>query len=321
MADDSKSRWSRWRKIKRNVNEHLDFVNQAVEVNEGPLLPGASHTDGRKHPRLEAPSSSSPIADGSGSHRPTDLQINNTQSDETFAVVNLCVQQGDQLAVASYSLGDQEEQALSDNEEFCPIGNDRPTFDDEVENEQFENDDDFDDYYSYSDNSSGSDLSDIEDEVVDDSVLTDDLAAWAADSQIPHNKIRGLLSVLLPFHPNLPKDPRTLLETTTSYEIQNIAGGSYYHFGLVQGIKTSSSELLGIENGGTVHIQINIDGLPLYKSSKTQFWPILGRISMPFTADPFIIGLFCGENKPDNVDLFMADLLTLILRISVSRSQ
>ena len=85
----------------------------------------------------------------------------------------------------------------------------------------------------------------------------------------------------------------------------------YYHFSIANGI----SEAFGTHGSVDVHIptsgvdvQINIDGLPLYRSSKTQFWPILGRILQP-SLPPFIIGLFSGQQKPDNLDEYLHDFV------------
>ncbi|ESP02012.1 hypothetical protein LOTGIDRAFT_111295 [Lottia gigantea] len=46
-----------------------------------------------------------------------------------------------------------------------------------------------------------------------------------------------------------------------------------------------------------VNIQVNIDGLPLFKSSSIQFWPILGRLLLPYTAEPFVIGIYVGDSN------------------------
>lgn len=53
-------------------------------------------------------------------------------------------------------------------------------------------------------------------------------------------------------------------------------------------------------------LQINIDGLPLSKSSKNQLWPILGKIVGPQNQfiEPFLIGAFHGNSKPSSVAQF-----------------
>ena len=59
-----------------------------------------------------------------------------------------------------------------------------------------------------------------------------------------------------------------------------------------------------------IYVQINIDGLPLFKSSNVQLWPILGRIDNPIQGEPFIIGLFCGRSKPVHVEEYLRDFIT-----------
>jgi len=46
-----------------------------------------------------------------------------------------------------------------------------------------------------------------------------------------------------------------------------------------------------------VHLQINVDGLPLFKASNVQFWPILCRV-IGHASEPFVIGLYSGRTKP-----------------------
>ena len=54
---------------------------------------------------------------------------------------------------------------------------------------------------------------------------------------------------------------------------------------------------------------MNFDGLPLFKSRSTQFWPILGRLCKPLATVPFVIGLFCGEDKPANIEEYVLDFV------------
>ena len=56
-------------------------------------------------------------------------------------------------------------------------------------------------------------------------------------------------------------------------------------------------------------MQISIDGLPLFKSSGDQFWPILGMLDVPQIKELFIIGLFYGRSKPSCASEFMSMLV------------
>lgn len=56
-------------------------------------------------------------------------------------------------------------------------------------------------------------------------------------------------------------------------------------------------------------LNINIDGLPLFRSSNVQVWPILGIIINLFKKEPFVIGIFSGSSKPSSVDEFLSNFV------------
>lgn len=98
------------------------------------------------------------------------------------------------------------------------------------------------------------------------------------DSKTPLCHTNTLLTILQPHFPSLPKDGRSLLESKRHYNIENVAGGEQHHFEVeeVMKIRLQEQELLRMDDKLT--LQINIDGLPLFKSSTDNFWPILGLI-------------------------------------------
>lgn len=58
-----------------------------------------------------------------------------------------------------------------------------------------------------------------------------------------------------------------------------------------------------------LEIDIGIDGLPIYKSSKTSVWPILGAfVDQPYVS-PFLIGIFCGVGHPSSLDDYLEEFL------------
>ena len=136
--------------------------------------------------------------------------------------------------------------------------------------------------------------------------LADQLAEWAVTFRVTHTSLSALLSILRVFHTDLPKDPGTLLRTGKNYTVQAVAGGSYYHFGIASGIlqKLGASPNCTLEE--KITFQVNIDGLPLFKSSNSQFWPILGMLDNPPIKEPFIIGLFYGSKKPTSASDFLS---------------
>lgn len=132
------------------------------------------------------------------------------------------------------------------------------------------------------------------------------LAEWAVKCKVPHSSLAELLKILRIRIPDLPKDPRTLLGTDTSSEIpkniQQLSGGSYYHFGIAKGIECNLKQNHTNYPFDRIKIQINVDGVPLFKSTNSQFWPIQGMIDLPEIRDPFLIGLYYGNSKPSNLD-------------------
>ena len=64
--------------------------------------------------------------------------------------------------------------------------------------------------------------------------------------------------------------------------LQTVAGGEYYHFGILAGIMSQLQSQQCNTVQQCILLQTNIDGLPLFKSSNLQFWPILRMVdNMP----------------------------------------
>lgn len=87
----------------------------------------------------------------------------------------------------------------------------------------------FEDDYTEGLLASGSDSSEPEDEIYEMS-LSDKIADWARHFGISLVALTALLGILCLSHPDLPKDGRTLLRTTTKYSIQEKAGGKILLF-------------------------------------------------------------------------------------------
>ncbi|KAG9272098.1 hypothetical protein AMEX_G13048 [Astyanax mexicanus] len=144
--------------------------------------------------------------------------------------------------------------------------------------------------------------------------LQDNLAVWATEHNISHAALNDLLKLLSKHHTSLPKDARTLLGTTRSILVQEKAGGQYHHFGVLNSINGILDENIGLLSENTqVNLQVNIDGLPLFKSSGTQLWPILAMVQNFPHCEPVIIGLFCGTKKPNNLDEFLEEFVAEIV--------
>lgn len=105
------------------------------------------------------------------------------------------------------------------------------------------------------------------------------LAEWAAKRNVSHSVLSELLGILLELGVDVPKDPRTLLSTLKDCEVKEIGQGRYYHFGLASAI-VSELKMMNVHEltTDTLTVCVNVDGLPLSRSSNMQLWPILGQI-------------------------------------------
>lgn len=67
----------------------------------------------------------------------------------------------------------------------------------------------------------------------------------------------------------------------------------------------AESQLHILDDGFSFSLQINIDGLPLFKSKNDQFWPILGKVQNVCDETPFIISMFSRHSKPSNLNDYL----------------
>ena len=82
-----------------------------------------------------------------------------------------------------------------------------------------------------------------------------------------------MLSILRQEGIDVPKDSRTLLKTPRNVEIISRDEWSYHYVGMQKSIN-----LLAANSFPVIQLIINVDELPLFKSTNSQLWPILGSI-------------------------------------------
>jgi hypothetical protein len=134
-----------------------------------------------------------------------------------------------------------------------------------------------------------------------------ELASWATESHCTRANLNKLLVILRKQGLPLPKDARTLLQTPRTVEALEKCGGQYVYFAVETGIlKIISRHPKFRENCYDIQLLVNIDGVPLFKSSGTQFLPIMCSFSK---FEPFLVALFYGKSKPTCVEDFLRDFL------------
>lgn len=135
------------------------------------------------------------------------------------------------------------------------------------------------------------------------------LKEWAIKHQITHLALNDLLKTLRSDYSELPLDARTLWRTPRN-KISNlkvVEPGIYYHFGLQQCIEKLLSKTHYHLTSNVIEILINIDGLPLTKSTNSQLYPILCCIFTTCNVD--IVGIYHGNEKPNEANVFLKDLV------------
>lgn len=126
------------------------------------------------------------------------------------------------------------------------------------------------------------------------------LKHWVVNRDVSDVAVTDLLRILSKYHSDILRilDCRTLLKTSTPIQIKNIEnGGEFCYLGLLNNLKRIVSQSNGVVIENKLRISFNIDGLPLFKSSAVQLWPILGIVKN-LHSSPFAIAIFCGSHKP-----------------------
>lgn len=152
----------------------------------------------------------------------------------------------------------------------------------------------------------------LNEEISDNTKANSDISLllyfWCLQFNISNNAMSSLLVILQKYFPDLPRDSRTFKRTPRKTIVQDLANGTYYHFGLLQTISAFLKKNIDYVTGNLLNIDVGIDGLPLFKSSKSQFWPILGNVvGFP---DVFVIGNYHGTEKPVNSELFLKQFIS-----------
>jgi hypothetical protein len=145
--------------------------------------------------------------------------------------------------------------------------------------------------------------------------LCEDLARWATRHGCTQTSVNCLLEIFRScgFNgrqaglPKVPKDSRTLLKTPRWIETHVKCGGEYAYWGVEKGIV----EILNrnpnfVRRYDVINLSVNIDGVPLFKSSNAQFWPILCKF---YDFPPFVVALYCGNQKPTPLSDYVEDFI------------
>lgn len=151
--------------------------------------------------------------------------------------------------------------------------------------------------------------------------LVSKLAKWAIEENITLSALKNLLSIIqeVPGCDNIPKDPRTVLNTPNDIKVTPLGCGTYYYFGIEKTLNSfCTNRQINIEEHEDFLLAINIDGLPLSKSTNSSFWPILCSIKSieVIMNEVFVVALYHGSEKPKPIDNFLRDFVNECVHLS-----
>ncbi|XP_050547634.1 uncharacterized protein LOC126909252 [Daktulosphaira vitifoliae] len=144
--------------------------------------------------------------------------------------------------------------------------------------------------------------------------IEDELRSWVLKFKVSHNSANCILRIINSAGINVPNDIRTLMKTPKTHIISNIGHGSYIHLGLenmISPLLKKYNNLIYTPNI-VLKIGINLDGLPLSRSSKSQLWPILIAFTNCNLLSEYVlpIGIFHGNTKPKSIHEFLNPFIT-----------
>jgi len=138
---------------------------------------------------------------------------------------------------------------------------------------------------------------------VNPKTFTNDLRRLANVHNLTHAALDEILNLINPAYTFLPSIAK-ILHTPRKVETISCGNGKMCYFGVEHCL------IIKLRNGlkqniPTIKLIINIDRLPIFKSSSTNLWPILGRSDSLVDDRPFMIACFCGEGKPSNLEHYL----------------
>ncbi|XP_055628984.1 uncharacterized protein LOC129770283 [Toxorhynchites rutilus septentrionalis] len=136
------------------------------------------------------------------------------------------------------------------------------------------------------------------------------IVSWHIKYNVSETATNDLLQWFSQHHfPDLPKRISTLKKSAKlqNIEICRMGDGYYCYFGIKKMIEHI---LLKNEKNALdkrYEIQFGIDGVPLAKSSRSSFWPIM--VKMNKFPDVLPVAVYHGPGKPSNVHEYMQDFV------------
>lgn len=143
--------------------------------------------------------------------------------------------------------------------------------------------------------------------------LREKIKEWYIKNRPTRRTADDLLAILKDEGLDVPKSIKTLVPNREKIVIKKVSPGFYSHFGIQNQIKS-----LGIlfDDYEEIIVDLNIDGLPVFRSSRVQLWPILLKIKNIKNIQVIPVGIYLGKSKPNDISIFLADFISEMIFIN-----
>ena len=145
--------------------------------------------------------------------------------------------------------------------------------------------------------------------------ITEELFMFCLMFQISGRAMDFLLKLLLRHGvENIPPSYYILKKTASlkKYDIMNMRKGKFSYLSVSDNLKFCIDE--GFLTSGKINLKFNFDGLPLFRSSFMNVWPILMIIENCAFRFPLPVAVYCGLGKPD-VDHYLKEFTEEMTRL------
>ncbi|XP_011881879.1 PREDICTED: uncharacterized protein LOC105569765 [Vollenhovia emeryi] len=105
-------------------------------------------------------------------------------------------------------------------------------------------------------------------------------------------------------------NPQVFLGSSASqHELKKLSAQSeFVYFGIAEQLKKCINATLHEKK--ELYLQFNCDGLPLFKSSSKEFWPLLCKIYFqPDIYEPFPVLVHFGDSKPNSIQEYLEEFV------------
>ncbi|KMQ87602.1 hypothetical protein RF55_13072, partial [Lasius niger] len=213
---------------------------------------------------------------------------------------------------------DDEEEEEDDDDDNDDDDDDDDDNDDDNDDDDDDNDDNDDDDNDDNDDNDNDDNDDDDDDVIafaDDHerglYIRETIRQWALEGGgLSMIKLDALLARLHPIFPEVPLSYKTLLSTPKHLDVIEFEDNTQMWYKSIQANLDSMNLREYLQRFNKITIDINVDGLPLSKSSKQKFWPILGKL-VGSKNEPFIIAVHHGNSNPEPDEYLMDFVLEI----------